>query len=236
MALVGKDRALQDNEDALKTLSSLRLTPMENGMLRISGQLDPEAAAVLTAALDPLSAPNPCEANGGRDPRPADRRRADALIEICRRAAAAGGDAPATTKAQVVVFIDLERLTDAVRGSGVTLAGQVLSPETIRRLACDASIIPMVLGSQGQPLDVGRTKRLVTPALLAALWVRDKACTFPGCGRPPLWCDAHHVRHWVDGGETSLPNLTLLCAYHHTWVHDHDLTATVTAYDVTWHT
>jgi len=236
MALVGKDRALQDNEDACKRLSSLRLTPMENGMLRISGQLDPEAGAILTAALDPLSAPNPCDANGGRDPRPADRRRADALIEICRRAAAAGGAAPATTKAQVVVFIDLERLTDAVRGSGVTLAGQVLSPETIRRLACDASIIPMVLGSQGQPLDVGRTRRLVTPALLAALWVRDRACTFPSCGRPPLWCDAHHVRHWVDGGETKLPNLALLCAYHHTWVHHHDLTATVTAYDVTWHT
>jgi hypothetical protein len=236
MALVGKDRALEDNENTLKTLSSLRLTPMENGMLRISGQLDPEAGAVLNAALDPLSAPNPCQANGGRDPRPADRRRADALIEICRRAAAAGGAAPATTKAQVVVLIDNDVLTGAVRGAGATLAGQVLSPETIRRLGCDASIIPVVLGGQGQPLDVGRTRRLVTSGLLAALWVRDRACTYPGCGRPPLWCDAHHVQHWADGGETKLSNLALLCAHHHTWVHQHDLTATVTAYDVTWHT
>ncbi|MHB8188741.1 MAG: HNH endonuclease signature motif containing protein, partial [Dermatophilaceae bacterium] len=110
--------------------------------------------------------------------------------------------------------IEFDRLAGAVRGAGTTLTGQVLSPQSVRKLACDAAIIPMVLGSQGQPLDVGRTKRLVTPALLAALWARDKGCTFPGCGRPPQWCDAHHVRHWVDGGATSLLNLTLLCAYH----------------------
>jgi len=236
MAVLGVDGALGGDEDKARKLNSLRLCPLENGMTRISGRLDPESAAVLTAALDPLSAPNPCDANGGRDPRPADRRRAEALIELCRRAAAAGGDAPATTKAQVVVTIDLDRLTEAVPGAGYTLNGQVLSPEAIRKLACDASIIPIVLGSQGEPLDVGRTKRLVTPAILAALWVRDKACTFPGCGRPPQWCSAHHVRHWVDGGTTCLLNLTLLCQHHHTYVHQHDLTATVTATEATWHT
>jgi len=236
MSLVGADRALEDNEKALSTLKSLRLCPLENGMTRISGQLDPEGAAVLRAALDPLSAPNPCTEHGGRDPRPAERRRADALVEICRRAAAAGGAAPATTKAQVVVTIDLERLTGAVRGAGLTLDRQVLSPQSVRRLACDASIIPMVLGSQSQPLDVGRTKRLLTPALLAALWARDKGCTYPGCGRPPQWSEAHHVQHWADGGPTALTNLALLCAAHHTWVHQHDLSATVTALDVTWQT
>ena len=236
MALVGADRALEDNENALRNLNSLRLCPLENGMTAVSGRLDPESAAVLNAALDPLSAPNPCDANGGRDPRPADRRRAEALIEICRRAAAAGGEAPATTKAQVVVLIDLDRITEAVRGAGYTLDGQALSPEAVRKLACDASIIPIVLGSQGEPLDVGRTKRLVTPALQAALWVRDKGCTFPGCGRPPQWADAHHVIHWIDGGPTSLLNLALLCAYHHAWVHQRDLTATITAFGVTWQT
>jgi hypothetical protein len=205
-------------------------------MIAIRGQLDPEAGAVLTAALDPLSAPNPCEVNGGRDPRPPDRRRAEALVELARRATAAGSNAPTTAKAQIVVTIDYDRLAGAVRGAGTTLAGQVLSPQTVRRLACDATIIPMVLGSQGQPLDVGRTKRLVTPALLAALWARDKGCTYPGCGRPPQWSDAHHVRHWSDGGPTSLLNLALLCGYHHSWVHQHDLTADVTAHDVTWQT
>ena len=236
MALVGADRALEHDEDKLRTLNSLRLTPLENGMTAISGRLDPEAAAVLAAALDPLSAPNPCTENGGRDPRPADRRRAEALIEICRRATAAGGAAPATRKTQIVVLIGRHHLTDTVRGAGTTLTGQDLSPQTVRKLACDASIIPMVLGSQGQPLDVGRTKRLLTPSLLTALWVRDKACTFPGCERPPTWCDAHHVRHWIDGGETSLTNMALLCAHNHTYVHRWDLTATVAPDGVTRHT
>jgi Domain of unknown function (DUF222)/HNH endonuclease len=236
MSLVGADRSLERNETALRTLASLKLCPLANGMVAISGQLDPEAGAVLTAALDPLSAPNPCEVNGGRDLRTPDRRRAEALIELCRRATASGGAAPATSKAQIVVTIGYDRLVSAVRGAGITLAGQVLSPQTVRKLACDASIIPMVLGSQGQPLDVGRTKRLVTPALLAALWARDKGCSYPGCGRPPQWSDAHHVRHWADGGPTSLLNLALLCAYHHTFVHQHDLTATVTPHDVTWRT
>ncbi|NMM22402.1 MAG: DUF222 domain-containing protein [Phycicoccus sp.] len=236
MALVGADRSLEDNETALRSLSSLKLCPLANGMVAVSGQLDPESGAVLSAALDPLSAPTPCEANGGRDPRQGDRRRADALVELCRRATAAGGSAPTTTKAQIVVTIGYDRLLGAVRGSGTTLAGQVLSPQAVRKLACDASIIPMVLGSESQPLDVGRTKRLVTPALLAALWARDKGCTFPGCGRPPQWTDAHHVKHWIDGGTTSLLNLALLCGYHHTFVHQRDLTATVTAHDVTWQT
>ena len=232
--MVGADRALEHDDDKLRTLNSLRLTPLENGMTAISGRLDPEAAAVLSAALDPLSAPNPSTENGGRDPRPADRRRAEALIEICRRATAAGGEAPATSKAQVVVLIDLDRLRDNLRGAGTTLNGQDLSAATVRKLACDASLIPIVLGSQGQPLDVGRTKRLVTPGILAALWVRDKHCTFPHCHRPAFWCSAHHVRHWIDGGTTCLLNLTLLCEHHHTYVHQHDLTATVTAFGVTW--
>jgi hypothetical protein len=236
MSLVGADRCLERNENALRALSCLRLAPLENGMVKISGQLDPEAGAVLAAALDPLSGPRPCTLNAGRDLRPAERRRAEALVEVCRRAAAAGGAAPATTKAQIVVTIDHDTLANAVRGAGQTLDRQVLSPQSVRKLACDASIIPMVLGSRGQPLDVGRTKRLVTPALLAALWARDKGCTYPGCGRPPQWSDAHHVRHWADGGPTCLTNLTLLCGYHHTYVHQYDLTATVTTLDVTWHT
>jgi len=172
MSLVGADRSLEHDETTLRALSFLRISPMDNGMLRISGQLDPEAGAVLTAALDPLTAPNPAAAaNGssttsstsnspgrsqgrdpgtGRDLRPPQRRRAQALVEICRRAAAAGGAAPATTKAQIVVTIDHDRLKDAVRGAGRTLGGTVLSPQTIRKLACDAAIIPMVLGSQSQ--------------------------------------------------------------------------------------
>ena len=234
MSVAGADGALERDEDALRGLSGLRFSMQDNGMLRISGQLDPESAAVLQATLDPLSAPRPCEADGGRDTRPAERRRAEALVEVCRRATASGGEAPATVKSQVVVTIDLESLQNRVRGAGLTPVLDVLSPETVRKMACDASITPMVLGGDGQPLDVGRSRRLVTPAILAALRARDRGCTFAGCGRPPGWCDAHHLRHWADGGPTSLDNLALLCARHHTYVHQHRLTADVTASGVTW--
>jgi len=233
MSLVGADRALEDDEGVLRSLSSLRLSPLGNGMLAISGQLDPEAGAVLWAALDPLSGPRPCAGSGRRDLRPADRRCAEALIEVCRRAVAAGGAAPATTKAQVVVLIDYDTIAGGVRGAGTTLAGEVLSPGTVRRMGVTPRSSRWCWAGAGQPLDVGWTRRLVTPALPAALWVRDREFSFPGCGRPPAWCDAHHVRHWIDGGQTALLNLTLLCAYHHAYVHRRDLTATVTALDVT---
>ncbi len=90
---------------------------------------------------------------------------------------------------------------------------------TLRRLACDAEILPVVLGSRSQPLDVGRSSRLVTPAQWTALVLRDQHCAFPGCRRPPIACDAHHVRHWSDGGRTDLDNLVLLCRTHHTVLH-----------------
>lgn len=120
------------------------------------------------------------------------------------------------------------------RGYGLTGFGQVLSPTEVRMLACDAHIIPIVLGGQGHPLDVGRAARLATPAQLAALHVRDNGCSFPGCTMPPGWCDAHHVIHWIEHGPTDLNNLTLLCRHHHTLVHRHHHTATITATGATW--
>ena len=126
---------------------------------------------------------------------------------------------------------DLKHLT----GAGTTLTGDLLAPETVRRMACDAAIIPAVLGARSEPLDLGRTSRLVTPKLLQALYLRDRGCTFPGCSRPPSWCDAHHCRHWCDGGPTDLANMALLCPRHHTIVHQKGYTATVTATEVTWH-
>jgi hypothetical protein len=106
----------------------------------------------------------------------------------------------------------------------------------VRRIACDAGVIPMVLGSQGEILDLGRTRRLFTPAQLKYLWQRDKGCTIPGCGAPPWWCDGHHVIHWANGGATDVGNAALLCGRHHTIVHQRGWTATVTAAGVTWHT
>jgi hypothetical protein len=91
---------------------------------------------------------------------------------------------------------------------------------TVRRLACDASVTRVVLGPRSEPLDVGRRTAVVPPAIRRAVVVRDRRCRFPGCDRPPPWCDAHHVTHWGDGGATSVDNLVLLCRRHHRLTHE----------------
>jgi hypothetical protein len=97
--------------------------------------------------------------------------------------------------------------------------GEQLTPETARQLACDARILPIVLGGQSQILDAGRSRRLATGPLRRALIARDHGCTFPGCDRPPRWCNPHHLKHWADGGPTNLDNLALLCGHHHRQIH-----------------
>ncbi len=153
-----------------------------------------------------------------------------------QRGVASTDGIPTTDKAKVVVLMDLDALVGDVRGTGTTLTGDVLSPGVVRRLACDAEIIPMVLGADSEPLDVGRGRRLFTRGQRLALIARDRGCTYPGCTVPPTWCDAHHVVPWHRGGLTCLDNGALLCQRHHTVVHERDLRATVTAAGVTWHT
>jgi 5-methylcytosine-specific restriction protein A len=91
--------------------------------------------------------------------------------------------------------------------------------ETVRRLACDASVMRIVMGPSSEPLDVGRRTPVVPASMRRAVIARDRTCAFPGCDRPHAWCDAHHVVHWADGGGTSAANLVLLCRRHHRMVH-----------------
>ena len=105
--------------------------------------------------------------------------------------------------------------------AGWRLKGALLESATpisageLRRLACDADILPVVLGGPSEVLDVGRSQRLVTPAIRAALALRDTECIFPGCHTPPTHCHAHHIEPWWAGGPTALANLALLCPHHH---------------------
>jgi hypothetical protein len=162
--------------------------------------------------------------NGVNDADPTDvrspgERCADALVEVCRLASACGklpdngGDRP-----QVVVTIDYDKLRQQV-GAATLDDGNHLSPAAARRIACDAGIIPPVLGSASQVLDLGRQSRLVTGPLRCALVVRDKGCAFPTCDRPPRWCQGHHIIHWANNDPTDLNNLVLLCGYHHRLIH-----------------
>lgn len=98
--------------------------------------------------------------------------------------------------------------------------GAVLGPDAVRRIACDASVVRVVLDPAGQPLDVGRRTRVVPSGIRTALTVRDRGCAYRGCDRGPQWTDAHHIRHWADGGSTSLDNLVLLRRHHHRAVHE----------------
>ena len=102
-----------------------------------------------------------------------------------------------------------------------------MSPPVVRRLACDAQLLPIVLGGAGQVLDAGRARRLATGPLRRALVVRDRGCAFPTCDRPPRWCDGHHVVPWTAGGPTRLDNLVLLCRQHHRLLHHGDWTVRI---------
>jgi uncharacterized protein DUF222 len=230
LARYGVDGQLQAEQDAARRFIALS-QPHDTGIgvfeYRLS--LDTEGKAVLEAALGPLSAPRPVD--GERDLRSSDQRRGDALVELLRRAVAAGDSAPTTPKAQLVVTMDFEDLASGLRGAGTAIGGSdtgaLLAPETVRKLACSASIIPVVLGSAGEVLDQGRAHRFFTPAQMRRLWLRDGGCTYPGCSMPPHWADGHHLVHWADFGPTDLGNAALLCERHHTTVHSRRLAGRV---------
>ncbi len=179
------------------------------------GDLDPESLAVICAALEPLSVPRPPTPDGLIDGRTAARRRLDALVEIMRHHLDCQ-QAPDIRRpgAHLTVVTGAGTLAGQPGGSALDWGG-VVSGETTRRLACDATITPVTVGPLGQVLDVGRRARTVTAPMWATLMVRDAGCAFPGCDTPTSRCDAHHVVYWADGGPTALANLVLLCRYHH---------------------
>ncbi|MFI5728472.1 DUF222 domain-containing protein [Kribbella sp. NPDC051587] len=130
-------------------------------------------------------------------------------------------------KATLVVTIDWQDLKNPTANSiADTVFGAGLSASTARMLACDAKIIPVVLGSQSEPLDVGRCERLVTKGMRHALNTRDRGCVV--CGAPPVMCDARHLISWIDGGITAVSNLVLLCRIHHVDLHAGKWTVTIT--------
>jgi hypothetical protein len=211
-----------------------------DGAVSVSGLLDPDAGELLITTLSALIPPPTSD-----DDRTAAQRRADALLDLCRLAAnhtpVAGGEKP-----QVMVTVDLATLRNQLSldpagalSVGATLgSGWSIGPETARRLACDAKVIPLVLGGPSEPLDVGRQTRSCPPGLRRALVFRDGGCRYPGCDRPPEWTDAHHIQHWIDFGPTSLINCVLLCRHHHVYLHEHHqsirldpATATITVND-----
>jgi hypothetical protein len=95
--------------------------------------------------------------------------------------------------------------------------GGRLSPEALRLLACDAAVVPIVMNGAGQPLDVGRARRTIPDGLRRAVAARDRGCA--RCGKPPSWCEIHHIIEWESGGETALSNCVMLCRTCHRLIH-----------------
>lgn len=215
------DRLVEHDADVRRAHRSLVKSAGPMGMSRYTMMLDEEGAAVLDAAIDALAKPKPDQDTGEHDPRTPAARRADALIDLVTRAVGAPDGVPRQAKTSLVVTIGLDVLQGRCRGGGLTMAGDLLTVETVRRLACDAQVIPMVLGAKGEVLDQGMAERLFNRAQIRHLWMRDRHCTFPGCSKPCGWADAHHLIHWLDDGPTDIWNAALLCRAHHTVVHRH---------------
>ena len=133
----------------------------------------------------------------------------------------AAADGPVRGRPLLMITIDHEWLRGAV-GHGLLDSDRTIAASEARRLACDAGVVPAVLGTRSQPLDVGRLSYTVPDGMRRALHHRDRGCAFPGCTRRPRRCHAHHVNHWADGGATGIDNLTLLCRFHHQLVHHGD--------------
>jgi hypothetical protein len=135
------------------------------------------------------------------------------------------GEEPARARPIVLVTVDHQTLTGQLVGTGHLHAGPLAEPislATVRQLACDAGVLPAVLDGPSARLDLGRLRRTASTVQRLALVRRDgPGCAFPRCDRPFAWTDAHHIRHWADGGATDVSNLVLLCGAHHDLVHHH---------------
>jgi hypothetical protein len=201
----------------------LHLSTTFDGMVRVDGMLDPEAGAAVIAAIEPLA-----QKLGPEDDRTVPQRRADALATLA--SAAAGfddllpdfnGDRPhldvLTGYDTLVRDLDPHAAYDPA--GAPTLNGIRVTPETVRRLACDADILPIVMGSDSHVLDIGRASRIWPKAIRKALQIEDRGCGWPDC-KMPLWaCRIHHLTYWFHGGVTSKANGVHLCRFHHWLVH-----------------
>jgi hypothetical protein len=214
------DAAAAASDEALRQeRRRLHVSPTLDRMVRVDGDLDAEGGQVVITAL--RAEMDARARSGGTGGLAGPRLRADALIEICRRYLdSADRPTVAGERPHLIVTLDLEALEGRAGYRCELTDTGVITPEAARTIACDASVSRVITKGPSEPLDVGRRTPAVSQALRRALIVRDGGCRFPGCDRPHAWCDVHHVRHWADGGETSLANTALLCRPHHGLVHD----------------
>jgi 5-methylcytosine-specific restriction protein A len=206
--------------DAPPPLNELWLTRHRRGAGgSIKGRFeDPALFDAIAAAIDAKARPLTAD-----DDRGAAQRQAEALADVCGYVLDHDGRLPETggRRPQITVLIHLDDLERRARAAMLDFGGTI-TPASLRMLACDADIIPVVMGGKGQPLDIGQSTRVIPEGLRRAVTARDRGCAHPGCDRPPSWCDIHHVAFWGQHGPTKIDNLVMLCKAHHRQVHHTD--------------
>jgi hypothetical protein len=217
-------RALEAEERRAAERTTLTLTPLGDGTTRLSGRMPDAVAHRLATYLDALTSPRHGRGLDHADaPGPIERRRGQAFCALLEHVDSGklpthGGDA--TT---VMVTMTLDQLRSELATAGLISSDDLrISAGELRRLACNAGIVPVVLGGKSEILDLGRTSRLFSRAQRKALRIRDRRCRARGCSVPAAWCEAHHLKPWALGGETDLADGVLLCSFHHHRAHDPD--------------
>jgi len=204
----------------------------DDGSLVIHARLPTEEGALVLQALNAAMDARRAEENNETKSEdvtavtsePSDsfaQHRADALTTMAETTLRHGPEPLSMTERyQVMVHVTAETLSENEPGRCELDNGQALALDTVRRITCDSSLLRITQDDAGNPLDIGRKTRAVPPAMQRALRSRDSGCRFPGCTHH-RFVDAHHIRHWADGGDTSIDNLVLLCRHHHRLVHEH---------------
>jgi hypothetical protein len=228
VAEAAEARALEAEERHAAERTTLSFTPCGDGTTRIRGTLPDAAAHRLATYLDAFTSPQQAVSSTTISTRcsttsngPLHRRRGEAMCALLehldpKKLPAHGGDA--TT---VMVTMTLDQLRSELATAGLISSDDLrISAGELRRLACTADIIPVVLGGKSEVLDLGRTNRLFNRPQRKGLRTRDRHCRAAGCTIPATWCEAHHLKPWALGGKTDLVDGVLLCAFHHHRAHD----------------
>jgi hypothetical protein len=216
-------------EEALRAKSGLRILKMRNGMVRYIIDAHPEAAGWINTAIDARTAPrrevrfsdedeSPVD-EALEDTRPLPQRRLDAVVSMARDSIRHDDGDMSGTPVVLLVTTTHEALATGVGTATIFGVDEPISAATARRLACEAKIVPVVLGGESQPLDLGQGRRLFSEYQRYAMAIRDGGCGWPGCQVPPSQCEAAHLEAWDQAGRphgpTDIGNGMLLCPFHH---------------------
>ena len=213
-----RKRSEDDGMARLKHQQSRRYakirTDRDDGMTVLYGRFDPITGAAIENVLSAKMNELWHEEDPGNRVTPG-QRMADALQALLTRQPGSKKGRPPVTK--LLMIADYDVIRGELKNSHLP-DGTPIPAGRLRQLACDAEVLPAIFRGPSQPLDLGRGRRRASIAQRNALLARDGKCV--GCGASASWCQAHHIKHWMDGGPTNLTNLTLLCSRCHHKVHD----------------